>query len=295
MKETTKGHLFALISIILWGTSFIATKELLQAFTATQIMCMRFFVATAAAWVICPGWHFNLKEDIKFLLLALLANTLYFVAENNALARTQASNVSILIATEPMMAVIILRLMKKSGRLAHHQTIGMITAFLGVILVVLNGTMYLHLSPAGDLLAIAAAVIWALYGILLDAYFKGFSNAFVTRKMMFYGLITALPLLLLEGKAIDLGYLVSSGGIFYVIYLGIACGAVCYITWSGAVRILGNIRANVYMYGIPLVTLVAGYFVLHERITPMGLAGIVLVLAGMVISSGIKKSGEKSD
>ena len=50
------AHILALITAFAWGTSFIASKILLQSYTPTQVMLMRFVLAYIALWICCPSF-----------------------------------------------------------------------------------------------------------------------------------------------------------------------------------------------------------------------------------------------
>ena len=69
-----------------------------------------------------------------------------------------------------------------------------------------------------------------------------------------------------------------------VIYLGIGASAICFVTWNYAVKSLGATKASVYIYGIPVVTILMSIPLLHEVITLQAMAGTVLTLAGLLIS-----------
>ena len=69
-----------------------------------------------------------------------------------------------------------------------------------------------------------------------------------------------------------------------VIYLGIGASAICFVTWNYAVKSLGATKASVYIYGIPVVTILMSIPLLHEVITLQAKAGTVLTLAGLLIS-----------
>ena len=198
-NDLLTGHLPALLCIVAWGTSFLISKTLMASFTAVHLMWLRFAIAYLTLWILCPKWRFRWREEGQFLLISLFANTLYFLAENTALKLTQTSNVSILVATAPIFTALLLRLFGKSGRLTPRQLSGFAIAFTGVVLVVLNGAFELQLRPAGDLLALAAALCWAIYNILVREYAERFDSFFITGKLMFYGLLTATPLLLAGG------------------------------------------------------------------------------------------------
>ena len=44
-NSTAKGHLAALVTILIWGTTFISTKVLLVDFQPIEILFFRFFMA----------------------------------------------------------------------------------------------------------------------------------------------------------------------------------------------------------------------------------------------------------
>ena len=76
-------------------------------------------------------------------------------------------------------------------------------------------------------------------------------------------------------KAVNLGN---------IIYLGVGASAICFVTWNYAVKSLGATRASVYIYGIPVVTILMSIPLLHEVITFQAMAGTVLTLVGLLIS-----------
>lgn len=287
------GHIFAILCVFIWGTSFLISKNLMSTLSAVQLICLRFFIAYITLWILHPKWRFNWKEEIKFLIISLFANTLYFLAENTALKLTQTSNVSILVTTAPIFTALILQFGKSAAKISSQQVFGFIIALVGVVLVVLNGVFNLQLSPKGDLLALAAALSWAIYGILVRDYSAKFNSFFITRKLMFYGLITSMPILMAEGAPLDAEALLSTTKILSLLYLGVVCSAACYIMWNRSIRDIGVLKANIYIYAIPMVTLIVGAIFMDETVTLLGAAGIVLVIFGMAISN-ITKKGNKA-
>lgn len=280
------GHLFCVLCVTAWGTSFIVSKNLMALLSPAQLMWLRFVLAWVLLWPFCPRWHFRWRDEGAFLLLALVANTLYFLAENTALTYTQTSNVSILVATAPIFSALLLRFSGEIEALSRRELSGFGIAFLGVVLVVLNGALVLRVHPLGDLLALAAALLWALYGLLARRALGRFDSFLVTRKLMFYGILTSLPLLLAEDAPLPLAALLTPGRIASLLYLSLVCSALCYLLWNDAIRRLGALTTSLYVYAVPLVTMLAAALFLRERITPMGLLGIALILGGMLLSVG---------
>lgn len=283
--ERKKGHLLAVFCVLVWGSTFVVSKSLMAHLRPVQLMLFRFILAYAVLWVIHPKWQFHWREEGRFLAMAVFANTLYAWAENTALTMTHASNVSILVSTSPILTAVALAMLGKGESPSRRQALGFATAFLGVVLVVCNGALTLRVRPVGDLLALLAAGSWAAYGMLLRRWGGAYSSVLITRKLMFYGILTVLPLVAVERTPVDLPALLTLENGAKLAYLGLVGSGLCYLCWGEAVRRIGVLRANLYIYLVPLVTLLASAAVLHEPVTAMGGAGIALVLSGMVLGT----------
>ena len=105
----------------------------------------------------------RLRDELLLAAAGLTGGSLYFLTENIALEYAPASNVSLIVCTAPVWTALLLSLVYRSERMTRRQTAGCALAFVGVVLVVLNGRFVLHPSPRGDLLALSAALLWMLY------------------------------------------------------------------------------------------------------------------------------------
>ena len=66
--------------------------------------------------------------------------------------------------------------------------------------------------------------------------------------------------------------------------MGLGASALCFVTWNYAVRLIGAVKTSVYIYMVPVITVVASVLVLHEQIPPLCWVGVALAIAGLVIS-----------
>lgn len=284
-KVNVKGNLYALISVVVWGTAFLVSKELLDFLSPIELMIMRLLIAYFTLFIIYPKWFFNLKDELILIVLALFGNTLYFLGQNFSLKYTSASNVSILVSTSPILSLVIIYFLDKSEKINRKQKIGLLIAFIGVILVVFNGVVNLKLNPLGDFLALLSSLLWAIYSILLKDKLRDVNNFIITRKIMLYGFLTSLPLLIFNENTLKLKSLLSMNVLFCLLYLSIISSAFCFLFWNDAVKMIGVVKTNMYLYLIPMVTLIAEVIFLKGKVTIMGLSGIVLVLLGMYFSN----------
>ncbi|KEF35883.1 DMT(drug/metabolite transporter) superfamily permease [Schinkia azotoformans MEV2011] len=84
--------------------------------------------------------------------------------------------------------------------------------------------------------------------------------------------------------------------LFNIVFLGLGASALCFVTWNFAVKVLGAIKTSIYIYMIPVITVVTSILVLHEKITSMAAIGTVLTLAGLFVSESkifLKKKASK--
>ena len=161
-RERLTGNLFAIFTIIVWGSTFISSKKLLVSFTPAQIMLTRFLLAYFSLWLLRPRrLSLTRRQEAAFLLLGLTGCSVYFYTENTALTYTLASNVSIIVAAAPIFTAIAAHFAGEE-RFRRSTLWGFLVAFTGVVLVVCNGTFVLKLNPRGDLLALCAALCWAV-------------------------------------------------------------------------------------------------------------------------------------
>lgn len=278
------GYYFAAFTVVVWGSTFISSKVLLEFYTPAQIMLTRFILAYCALWLLRPKrLTLTLKQEGTFFLLGLLGCTAYFYTENTALSYTLASNVSIIVAAAPIFTAILAHFAGEE-RFRVSTLAGFLVAFSGVILVVCNGTFVLKLNPRGDLLALAAAVCWAIYSVLLRRASRGLDSILVTRRTMFWGIVTALPLVAAEGVPYPTAPLLTVSGVANFLFLGLVGSALCFVLWNKAFRLLGVVTTNTFIYLMPFITIVAARIFLDEPISPLALLGAVLITAGVVLS-----------
>lgn len=286
-RKTAAGHLTALITIIIWGTTFISTKVLLADFQPVEILFFRFIMGFLALLIVCPRRlkGTDIRKEAAFAAAGLSGITLYYLMENIALTYTMASNVGVIISVAPFFTAILSHLfLKQEEKLSANFFLGFAAAMAGIALISFNGSA-LRLNPAGDLLALLAAFLWACYSILIrkiGGY--GYNTILTTRRIFLYGILFMIPALFLFDFQLDLGRFGDRTYLLNILFLGLGASAACFVTWNYAVKLLGVVKTSVYIYMVPVVTLVTSVLILKEPFTWMTGAGTALTLAGLWLS-----------
>lgn len=281
------GHIYALITIIIWGTTFISTKVLLNNFSPIEILFFRFTIGFFALFIISPH-KLKLKEkkeEFLFISAGLSGVTLYFLFENIALTYSFASNVGVIIAISPFFTAILAHIFLEKEKFKLNFFIGFISAIIGIFLISFNGQTVLKLNPIGDILAVLAAFTWAVYSILTRKISNlGYNTIQSTKKIFLYGIIFMIPMLFIMDFKFNFEYFLNKINLFNILFLGLGASALCFVTWNFSVKILGAVKTSVYIYMVPVITVAASILILHENITLISVIGTVLILFGLFIS-----------
>ena len=293
-KSKIIGHLAAVFTIIIWGTTFISTKILLEGFLPVEILFFRFVIGYTALLLLYPKKLkvTNRKHEPVFVFAGLCGICLYYLLENIALTFTFASNVGVIMSTAPFFTAILSHLFFISEeKLRLRFFIGFVCAMVGIIFISYNG-MKFTLDPLGDFLALSAALVWACYSLLVRKISKmGYPVFLSTRRTFFYGIIFMIPAAWVSDFRLDLFRFTHSIYLFNMIFLGLGASAFCFVTWNFAVRELGTVKTSVYIYLVPVITVFTSALVLKERLTALMGIGAALTLAGLILSE--QKAGKK--
>lgn len=294
-KQKMTGHLLALFSMIVWGTTYIASKMLLEFLQPTQLLALRFFVAYVVSWCCAPRWYpfTSWREELGFISLAFFGIVGYYYLENVGLLHTSASNVSIIISAAPMFTALAAHLVLPDEKMTRATVLGFVVAMAGVVLVVGNGALVLKMSPKGDFLALGAAMIWAVYSVQLKGHASRMDQFILTRRMLFYALCMVLPILAGSGQlSLPWEKLLRPMPILCLAELAILGSCLCYVAWNHAVTRLGVVKTNNYIYIGPFITMITAALTIGEPVSLAGVVGTACIIVGVVLAGRQKESKE---
>ena len=285
--HTTKNYIYHLIAILtvgIWGLTFISTKVLIEhGLSPQEIFLLRFLMAYLGIWFISPRKLFadNWKDELWLLWGGVTGGSFYFFTENTALEITLATNVAFIVCTAPLLTTILSLLIYKKEKATAGLVGGSLLALVGVALVVYNGHFILKISPLGDFLTLLAAFSWAFYSLIMKKMSGRYRTTFITRKIFFYGILTSLPAFILHPWQFSLSGLWQPAVWMNLLFLGVLASLVCFVVWNIILKQLGTVRASNYIYLNPLFTLIGSAVLLDEQFTVMSLMGAMLILGGV--------------
>jgi len=288
-----QGHFLALVTILIWGTTFISTKILLVVLKPIEILIIRFIIGWVALFLIHPHrlTKATKKQEMTFALAGLCGICLYYLLENIALSYTSASHVGVIISVAPFFTAILSHFFFQKEKLSLSFYFGFFVAMMGIAFMSLQGNE-LSLNPLGDFLSFIAALIWACYSLLTKKISEyGYPIITTTRKIFSYGILFMILPAFMSHIDIDVVTLLSSSYIGNMLFLGLGASALCFVTWNQAVCLLGAVQTSVYIYLVPVITAFTSIVILEEQLTIKTALGIFMTLIGLLVSE--YKGGER--
>ncbi len=286
-----KAHLLAIFTVFVWGITFVSTKVLLVDFSPLWILFIRFVLGFVALSCLRPHL-LRLRErrhERLFALAGLTGIACYFLMENIALVFTSATATGVIVATSPLFTAIIAIARGNRGALTARFAVGFALAMSGIALVSfasgtgISGDMTSNL--AGCALALAAAVVWAVYSTTVSRIAEaGYETIASTKRIFAWGLLF-MVFVLPFGGPLDPGALTTPVNAANLAFLGFGASAVCFVTWGFAVKHLGAVATTTYIYLVPAVTAVTSIIVLAEPFTAQIALGLTLTIAGLILSN----------
>jgi drug/metabolite transporter (DMT)-like permease len=307
MTERSKA-LFALIACVLfWGVSFVSTKIAGAVFPPMSLGALRFALAGAILVFIkkrsAPEEKLK-SRDLPLLIGAGLTGvTLYFFFENTGLGLISASEASIIVASIPALTLAAEWLDEKRAALRKKRDASEAPAsggsapprrisarrWLGALISMIGVALTAHGSEPlpeggnvpGYLCMAGAALSWVAYCFLSRPLFGRCSRIYIVFWQTVFGFFAFIPFALIEfprwGNP-DIRAAVHTA------FLGLFCSALAYRFYVQSLAVLGIPLSALFLNFVPVVTVIAGFFMLGEHLNPVQWAGAALVLAGVYLA-----------
>jgi drug/metabolite transporter (DMT)-like permease len=287
------AFLYPFVAIVLWSGNVIVSRMSAHTIGPEAITFYRLLLAVLlmSTFVAVPAWrnrsvlwaHLGQFAILGFLAMCLFQSLSYLAAET-----TTATNMAVFTALTPLLTVALSAVLLRDA-----PTVGMVGG--GILSLV--GLAYLVSAgdPAalarngvhlGDPLMFLAALIYALYGVLLKrwglpvgSWQSTYMQAICALTIMFPAfLATPAPMRSLNAETLPL-----------IAYAGGLASVVLPFLWVRGVQILGPNRCAVFMNLLPVLTAVGAITLLGEPVRSYHVIGGSVALAGVVCAEVFRR------
>ena len=273
----------------IWGANLSVVKVALTDFSPLSFNSVRFSLASlfilALLWIFERDLGFRKADVGRLVLLGVIGNTVYQLCFINGIARTTASNSSLILATTPIFAALLSSVLgvERVERSVWH---GVILSFMGILLIVGGSGKTLTLtdqSLMGDLLILAGTICWSTYTVLSKPLLQRYTPLKLTALAMVVG---TLPLVLVSVPSLkeqNWGSVSLQSWLCLVYSFSLAI-AIAYVVWYTGIGRIGSARTALYSNLTPVTAMAVAWIFLSERMTLLQVLGAVLVFASLYLA-----------
>jgi drug/metabolite transporter (DMT)-like permease len=279
-----KYYLSAILGMLMWSSSFIATKIAYRAVSPILLCVIRFAIASVIMMIMRlmqkKRTRIPLRDQRNIILSAAAGISVYYVLENIALQYTTASAASFIEAAYPIITVLI-------GVWIYHEKTskrmlaGIFISIIGVL--ILSGFSTSEGSGLkGDILLLIDGALWGFYNFLVQRIPKEYDNFSVSYYQMLWGTVMFLPMLFLEKPVFTN---ITSETIIAILYLSTGCSVAAFLLYNYGLSGISASSASAIMNLMPLFGVLLSFLILHETISLSQIAGGILIMLGVYIST----------
>jgi drug/metabolite transporter (DMT)-like permease len=290
----TRAYGALLLMAALWGTFPTTAKLALEDLSPVLITSLRGVIASAfLAWQLSRSAADTTRAITPATVRSLAVLGLLGIAGSTqlsylAIATTTAANAALLQATAPAMVAVAARLFL-GERLRGQQWLGLAVSAFGTLLVITDGRLA-NLAPAhlrvGDFLVIVSIATWSGFTIYGKRVLADVSPALATTGAYVFGTAVTIVVALVTAPLFAPPRLASPVAWLVVVYHAIP-GAIAHVWWYRAVERVGPSRAAIFQNVTPVVGVVLATTLLHEVIDAWVVAGGLLVLVGVALTTRV--------
>ena len=284
MNKQREATLYGLAVALLWGLSFLSIKVAVAVVPPMTMAVIRFVIACAVLPLVAllagESLRISLRDLPVFIGGGFTGVTLYFLGENNGVALLTASESSLIIGSIPVLTVLAEEVFLKNRVGARVHT-GAFVSFLGVALIVAP-SLGSQVHRLGYLYMGMAALAWVAYSFLTRGVASRYGKINVIFWQSLFGLLGCVPFALMETQAWKMPGPVV---VLNLLYLGVVCSAAGYWLYASALDHLGAGRASVFVNLIPVVSVIASFFLLGERLGVFQLVGGTIAVLGVYLAT----------
>ena len=289
MSQQNRSNALSIVSVlgalILWSSSFVAIKFAYTTYPPITLAVVRFIVATLilGALVLLPKNRVKLeKKDIfTVAVCGLTGIMLYAVLQNIAMQWTSASSATLIIASYPIITLLMESLIYKT-KLSVVKIIAILIAIAGVVILsYVKSDARVEGELLGILLLIIAGVVWAVYNFMT----KKVVNRYPPVTLLFYttlfGTIFMLPLALIERAQWQAPTLISFS---MMMFLGVFCSVIAFLLYNHGLKSMAPSTVTSMLNLVPIFGVFFSWLLLGEQVTLRKFVGGAIVIFGVMLS-----------
>ena len=268
-------HLFLLMTIIVWGSSFPVMSSLLISIEAMPLALCRFFIPGFLSLMIIIFLKKTIhKNDIfRFILAGFVGIFSYNLFLNTGQLTVSAGASSFIVNCNPLFASLI-GFYFLGQKVKPYFWLGIIICIFGVFIISLETYDQFKMN-FGAIYILIAALLTSSYFHIIKPLVNKYGTITAFSYTVFFG---TLPMLFWTNDVYIILFSSSKEILIQILWLSIICTLLGYYTWTYSVGYFGANNASFYLFLIPVFSIIIDFFIFNKFVSTFTLFGGILIL-----------------
>jgi drug/metabolite transporter (DMT)-like permease len=287
-----KAFILLIVITLVWGFNHPSIKYSNSGIAPVFASALRSVIAGMCGVAYCLWKREKVFHTDINLLHGVVVGLLFggdFACLYFGLLYTDAARSIIFLYTSPFFVAVGAHFLLKGDRLTHLKTLGLVVAFMGVVLVFQGRPA--SAKPAmliGDTLEIAAAFFWASTTLYIKRFMAGKVQPIHT---FLYQLVFSIPILLVVSLILEPRWIImlTPSIVGAILFQSVIVAFITYLIWFKLIHGYSVSRLSAFTFLAPVFGVFAGVVFLDEELTSSLMTGLPMVCMGIFLVNWKRK------
>ncbi|MBN2034170.1 MAG: DMT family transporter [Deltaproteobacteria bacterium] len=281
-----RAGIVIVILTILWGFNYTAIKYSNEGISPVFASALRSCIACLCGLIYCMVNKQKIFHTDRMLFHGFVVGLLFgleFACIYFGLLYTDSARSVIFVYLSPFVVAAGAHFFLKGDRLTFLKTIGLIFAFLGVVIVFYGKpTTAKPTMLIGDILQIMAAFFWGATTLYIKKYMAGKIHPINT---FLYQLFFSIPILLVISLILEPQWIktITFSVAASLFYQSVIVAFASFFVWFKLIHEYSVSRLSAFTFFTPIFGVLFGVLFLGEEFTSSMMVGLPLVCVGIIL------------
>lgn len=285
-----RAYTLLIICVVVWGSNFVFGKILVQDFSPTLLTMLRLlFIVLFLTGLSIYKKQFKRVKKRDLLAVVFLGFIGVFINQWSFFVGLQTADPTtsaLILATTPILTSFLAAIFLKE-KLTLQMLMGSVVAIIGIYFVVAKGNVSSIQIDNGLLWIVLTMVTFAVMIIMTRLLSHRINPLTITLYSNIVGLIVSIPF----AFSLDTPLRISSNISDWALLIGTAVvvHGMAALIWNQNIRYVDASKASILSNLEPFVAMIMGLVLLYKPITSTEIAGSLLIVGGVVLSTYQRK------
>ena len=278
------------LAIVLWASTFVGIRAALAGFSPIEIAVLRFVISSITLFPIALLRQTRLptkKDSLLFIQLGLILFVNH-ISLNYGTRTITAGETTLIVSTSQLFQVLLACVFLRET-ISRRFLLGLLLCFVGVAVIAFQNSIGLSFNM-GVIFVLVAAITNACFFVFQKPLLRRYKPLEVVSYSTWVATIMLLPF---GGNVIENLTIANSSSTAAVVYIGIAA-VIANVCWSQVLSRMDASKAAVFLYTVPVMTIIIGFLWLRELPSPISCLGGAIIIGGVVLSNSKVSSTQPS-